>query len=123
MGGFIEVLFSVVIVALSIGCVFPFLGIINDLETRMDEAVVVSAVDRSQVVSRYTTTSHVLQKAVVPEGLWIDRAKVIPMKYLEFLSLEKELRFNDGFCTLGGVVKVGGKVLVVLPVTGLVKED
>ncbi|MDI3516549.1 MAG: hypothetical protein PWP37_220 [Thermotogota bacterium] len=123
MGGLIEVLFSVVVVALSMGCVLPFLGVIGGLEIRMDEAVVVSAVDRSQVISRYIPGSHVLQKAVAPEGLWIDRSKVVPMKYLEFLSLEKELRFNNGFCTLGGTVRVGGKVLVVLPVTGLVKED
>lgn len=93
---------------------------VDAIESLMDEVVVVAAVDRSQAVSRYTVKTHSLQKATIPEGLWIDRRYVVPMNDLSFLSSGRRLNFNDGFCSLGGTLKVGDRTLVVLPVTGVV---
>jgi len=95
---------------------------VDAIESLMDEVVVVAAVDRSQTVSRYTVKTHSLQRAVIPEGLWIDQRHVVPMDDLSFLSSGRKLNFNDGFCSLGGTLKVGDRTFVVLPVTGVVKR-
>jgi len=122
LSALIELVFSLVITVLCLTCILPLFGVVDVIESRMNEVVVAAAVDRSQVVSRYTVETHSLRKAVIPEGLWIDQKYVIPMNDLSFLASGKKLNFNDGFCTLGGTLRVGSRTLVVLPVTGVVKK-